>query len=323
MKLLFEHWRKYLNEFASLPPGVIGRNIRPSLYDEDEEEILEEGAQEVGDLPENWYVKITDTVLGDFSVIRAEIVQKINDKFERVQGKTTPFSIIQAMGAGPIEEDPCLEAYIVSKSSAPEGFGPLLYDVILELAGERGVAPDRLTVSEDALAVWDFYLNSRGDVKKAQLDDPANTLTPEEEDNCRQDSALRFNPEDWDKSPLSKVYYKPNREKIDALQAAGRLIEGDSLPEKDEPEFTESEPDVSDDAIDSILDDYEDGLFENHQSISEQEGEETFQQQVKAKHSRLKNLNLKTGLNNKKEGEGVTGASSERALSAPPEAGGQ
>jgi len=322
MKLLFEHWRKYLNEFASLPPGIIGRNIRPSLYDEDDEEILEEGAQDVGDLPENWYVKITDSVRDDFSIIRAELVQKVNDKFERVPGKTTPFSIIQAMGAGPIEEDSCLGAYIVQKSSGPEGFGPLLYDIILELAGERGVTPDRMTVSEDALGVWDFYLNNRDDIKKAQLDDPANTLTPQDDDNCRQDSSLNHNPENWDKSPLSKVYYKPNQEKINALDSAGKLIRGESIGISGAM-FTKPEPDVSDEAISSILDDYEEGLFEGHQSLSEQEDEGTFQQQVKAKHSRLKNLNLKMGLNNKKEGEGIKGASSERALSAPPDAGGQ
>ena len=271
MKSLFENWRKHLNEYASIPPGVIGRNIKPSLYNPDNEEVLEEGAQGIDDLPEDWYIKITDTVLNDFSIIRAEIVQKINDKFERVPGKTTPFSIIQAMGAGPIEEDPCLGAYIVQKSSGPEGFGPLLYDIILELAGERGVAPDRMTVSKDALGVWDFYLNNRDDVKKAQLDDPTNTLTPEDDDNCRQDSSLNYNPEDWDKSPLSKVYYKLDREKIEALKAAGKLIEGDELPEKDEPVFTEPDPDVSDDALNSILDDYEDQLFEKINYLEEED----------------------------------------------------
>ena len=271
MKKHFDNWRTFLNEFAVAPASLSmygdpdagrGRNTKDPKEDEEDEEFLEEGAQGVSNLPEDWYIKVTDTVLDGFSIIRAEIVQKMNDKFERVPGKTTPFSIIQAMGAGPIEEDPCLGAYIVQKSSAPKGFGPLLYDIILELAGERGVTPDRMTVSKDAFGVWDFYLNGRDDIKKAQLDDPANTLTPEDEDNCRQDSSLSYDPEDWDKSPLSKVYYKPNREKIDALKAAGRLIEGGELPEKDGPEFVEPEPDVSDEAMDDLWGELDD-IYEN------------------------------------------------------------
>jgi len=79
--------------------------------------------------------------------------------------------------------------------------------------------------------VWQKY-EERGDVEKDQLDiatgyyNPDNfaQLTPDDpKDDCNQGSAIEDKGEDWDKSPLSKVYYKSNTEVMDYFKEAGRL----------------------------------------------------------------------------------------------------
>jgi hypothetical protein len=52
------------------------------------------------------------------------------------------------------------------KEGAPDGTGPLMYDIAMELAGDRGIMSDRMTTSDDAARVWEYYLDNRvgGDV---------------------------------------------------------------------------------------------------------------------------------------------------------------
>jgi len=68
---------------------------------------------------------------------------------------------------------PCSGAYEVLWANAEGawGFGPMLYDIAMELAGDEGLICDRSSVSEDAASVWEFYLNNRPDVIAKQLDD--------------------------------------------------------------------------------------------------------------------------------------------------------
>ena len=94
---------------------------------------------------------------------------------------------------------------------------------------------DRLDVSDEARAVWDYYLNSRPDVQSFQLDNEIDDLTPGiEDDNCKQKSA-RVVPGQrevpsaadadsaWVKSSLSKVYRKSGTPVIDELRRRGML----------------------------------------------------------------------------------------------------
>ena len=127
---------------------------------------------------------------------------------------------------------PCGGAMMVSHSSATQGWGPLLYDLAMELATETagGLIADRGSVSDEARAVWDYYLANRGDTTGVQLDDLKNTLTPEDEDNCSQ-SVSRLSPgemlafdNDWENSPLSKRWTKTPTT-LNALRAGDRLIE--------------------------------------------------------------------------------------------------
>ena len=130
------------------------------------------------------------------------------------------------------ELGPCGGAMMVSHSSATQGWGPLLYDLAMELATERagGLIADRGSVSDEARAVWDYYLANRGDTTGIQLDDLKNTLTPEDGDNCSQ-SVSRLSPgemlafdNDWENSPLSKRWTKQPAT-LNALRAGKRLIE--------------------------------------------------------------------------------------------------
>ena len=146
----------------------------------------------------------------------------------------------------------CGGAYKVRWAEAPKGWGPLLYDVAMEYATMNGggLTPDRTTVSPDAAGVWDYYLANRGDVEPHQLDDDEGLLTPEDKsDDCSMDAVYRrtkvfsimddmeesgdYTDEEIDnywkddliKSALSKRYVSNGTPTINALRAAGKLLE--------------------------------------------------------------------------------------------------
>ena len=119
-------------------------------------------------------------------------------------------------------------------SSAEDfGMGPLAYDIAIEATG--GLMSDRAEVSDEARAVWDYYLNSRPDVQSFQLDNELDNLTPGlEDDNCFQKSArvvagqsevpsAKEAGDAWAKSALSKVYRKSGTPVIDELRLRDML----------------------------------------------------------------------------------------------------
>jgi len=149
---------------------------------------------------------------------------------------------------GPERWNPCLSAWTVKNTSyTTSGWGPLLYDLAIEVATERGggLAPDRTSVSGPARAVWSAYNSARSDVTQAQLDisaeeiahhekwaeqrgasaddddfvlepgdeRPLRQLTPDIlEDDCTQSQARADAEErggNWHDSPLSRAYRKP------------------------------------------------------------------------------------------------------------------
>ena len=121
---------------------------------------------------------------------------------------------------------------VVQSATAKTGMGPLAYDVAIEAQEGMGLISDRATVSSAARAVWDYYLNNRPDVEVIQLDDPFNSLTPEDEDNCDQEVAggrhamyggERDRGKDWIDSPLSKLYKKSGTPVMDELRKRGML----------------------------------------------------------------------------------------------------
>ena len=195
MKLLFENWRKYLTEAA--------RNV------EDLVAYTEDGPVYITIKPD---------------------VEDILIVYTDAEGEERPFDPKGGILITPITEDwgyPCDGAYSVMGSGVSNKWGPLLYDVAMEYATihGNGLVADREIVSPQARAVWDYYLDNRGDVDHHQLDDLKNTLTPEiEVDNCDQYVASVGGKYDWVENSLSKRYTKAPTT-ITELEKLGRLID--------------------------------------------------------------------------------------------------
>ena len=189
-------------------------------------EVLKEGMKTVTDLPSHVYIAIRN-----YGSSTIEVFYSDREGFPlSYVGDSMPYGQISMDIKTQMADDfPCMDAFMVGYSDAAKGWGPLLYDVCIEVATmlAGGLVSDRTIVSPEAYRVWDIYNTRRGDVKKMQLDDEANTLTPDiEEDNCLQNVAFQYADEkgiSWNETPVSKLYRKePTR--IKELKAAGRLI---------------------------------------------------------------------------------------------------
>lgn len=84
--------------------------------------------------------------------------------------------------------------YAVQASAATKGYGPQLYDIVMEAATAAGamLTSDRRTVSQAAKGVWAYYFNNRSDIKKTRLD-PENWVS----NNRLLDEKLYGPPETW------------------------------------------------------------------------------------------------------------------------------
>jgi len=124
----------------------------------------------------------------------------------------------------------------------PRGFGPLLYELILEKVGEKNnyLTCDRYEVSTDAQRVWNIY-NQRPDIEKMQLDIldknilkdwPSKNfkqITPDfEDDDIDQSMAIfdvqsknnNMNNLDWTNSAFSKAYKKNNQSLTNLIKSS-------------------------------------------------------------------------------------------------------
>jgi hypothetical protein len=218
MKLLLESWRQYLAE----------------------------GMKTVEELPPNTYIVIKhdEDNPGNFvNIFFADRGEKPASALGRIlpdAWRKLPFGKVTIRPAS--YDGDCAGAWVVAGTVADEGWGPFLYDVAIEWATKngQGLAPDRSVVSPSATKVWDYYSNNRSDVKSTQLDDLENTLTPDEDDNCRQARAsgtkyttgfAGLGPakeipgtEDWAASSLSKKYTKAPTI-YNQLDKMGKLID--------------------------------------------------------------------------------------------------
>lgn len=196
-------------------------------------ELLKEAAMGVDALVANdTYITIDKEGLTDYNVYYSDA--KGNPKDGRVSDVHGEVTIMRPdKGTGP-----CGEALNVVYAGTASGWGPMLYDVAMEVATEvgGGLTPDRSSVSNAAQNVWSYYFNDRGDVQSHQLDltdEEArfytdlglSKLTPDiEEDDCLQSKSIRAYEDKWDQAPLSKRYTKAPTT-MNALRAAGRLVE--------------------------------------------------------------------------------------------------
>ena len=144
------------------------------------------------------------------------------------------------------QPNPCSGAYGVVWTTAEgaPGFGPMLYDIAMELAGDDGLMCDRGVVSKEATRVWEYYLNNRPDVITKQLDDRKTPFLQDPgkndpSDDCAQGTFRKKTKRIWQSNISSssagfkdeflnhwstKVYVKTSGTPIlDELEAAGKV----------------------------------------------------------------------------------------------------
>ena len=166
--------------WQSSPPGAPGGGwgVGGAL----EEAAIDEAMKGVDDLPEDVVVVIDkDKSLARFPAYKiyyARVGEEGRplkagdmDRMERdaAEGRESIFGVIKIgkhVGAGAYKD-----TYLVTSVNAADGYGPLLYDVAIELAGKDGLKPDVDNVSDEASAVWKHYDTRRSDVESNFLVD--------------------------------------------------------------------------------------------------------------------------------------------------------
>lgn len=113
--------------------------------------------------PSGFEIKIS----GDQTRIVIEIISKKKGLKGRARlGKMMIGRSFSIPGAG--------FAWEVEEVEAEQGYGPLLYDIAMEMVfilDDAGITPNRISVSNEAKRVWKKYNETRNDVQKIELND--------------------------------------------------------------------------------------------------------------------------------------------------------
>jgi hypothetical protein len=133
-------------------------------------------------------------------------------------------------GAVRVENKPLCEAFEVVYAIAAPGWGPLLYDVALELASEYGggLMSDRWSLSDDACRVWMHYLKHRPDVQHRPLQwtTPADPDRPSSEWLWRQ----RCTPAHTSCGAAPWYVFSKAPTTLQQLERAGKILYFDDRP---------------------------------------------------------------------------------------------
>jgi hypothetical protein len=234
MKLLLENWRRYIALNEGIDPRI-QKQLDALVKMEDVGIAITKDAS-FGIAFK--YVLITDPEADHPQFRDMAFPGDLSDKGGD-RGKYDLYGQVEIYKSEPSGDGECFDGHIVLATGATKGWGPLLYEVALEWASQRGggLTADRGIVSDKAMAVWAKY-EKRGDVDAKQMDiDHALSgtrekqkqypqLTPDKpEDDCDQGKAIGAVGKDWASLPVSKMFYKPNADVMQALKATGRLIE--------------------------------------------------------------------------------------------------
>jgi len=184
-----------------------------------EEAVLDESMKTAADLPEDVVV----VVLKDPDGSAFQVYYALRDKptarlkagdLDRMEAGIDIFGTLHVRRG---RNEPYEDVYIIQSSKAKDGFGPLLYDVALEIAGKNGLKPDLLDVSDDASAVWKYYDDRREDVDSKMLVtsiDDFDKVMPEDRAN-----------KPGENMHLAQVYYKADKATSKELTDKNKLIE--------------------------------------------------------------------------------------------------
>ena len=148
--------------------------------------VLKEAAKSIDDLDKYWI-----NVTGDNDKYHVGLMQPgegIWAEYGDEIGFVAVRRLDSSMGKGAQD---CFETY---NTEAPSGWGPLLYDIAMEIAVllDGVLVSDRNKISQDARSLWSYYKNQRSDVQAHQMDDAsARIVTPDD------DSDDIINPPPW------------------------------------------------------------------------------------------------------------------------------
>ena len=196
--------------WKSAPPGAPGGL---------EEAHLDEAMKTASDLPEDVVVVVLKESDGTgFQVYYAHrdkpnVRLKAGD-LDRMEAGLDIFGTLHITRG---RNAPYEDVYIIASAKAKDGFGPLLYDVALEVAGEDGLKPDVEDVSDDANAVWKHYDTQREDVRGTMLvTDPDEYSLVMPYDRAEHPEANQH---------LAKAYFKKGSAVIQELANQDKFVE--------------------------------------------------------------------------------------------------
>lgn len=169
-------------------------------------------ATNINQLPQDCFIAIRDSGGNTYNIYYSDK----NYSFYKINGKNLGSLVI-----GLSEENPTKLIYGVIGVNSERGFGPLLYDIAMELVnkltnGKGYLKPASNGVSDAAVNIWDNYFK-RSDVNKRPLDSLQNQITPTKIDNVDMDvpkDKYGDNPklsgpqQPWFNKPLSNGYQK-------------------------------------------------------------------------------------------------------------------
>ena len=167
--------------------------------------LLTEAAKTPEDLPPETYVTVERTSDG-ILVYFSDLMGQLSD--EPLSGIIEAYEPDNLTGK-------CDGALVVRRAFVTGGFGPMLYDLAMEAAGDRGLTMDRETLTGEAFRVWEYYKDRRADVEAIRLTD------------CTKGPKLDVYQMEYEEgeSPIDFRYVKRDKAVTNALRKAGKLIE--------------------------------------------------------------------------------------------------
>lgn len=113
--------------------------------------------------------KHINSVFNNIKKYYREIYPNLNKKIKHITKKNmsnmffSPFCGYAFLNISHEYDDNDIGFYRVKGSYAREGYGPLIYDIGLSYAGDKGIMPDN-SISSHAKKIWKHYYNKRNDV---------------------------------------------------------------------------------------------------------------------------------------------------------------